>query len=133
MAPSRSRIEAYLIGLQRRDIDERARRVRDRARELLAGADGHPRRVRTGELLASVMTAPTTYGGLPAARIGTRLRRGRWVHDGTGIYGPRRHRIEPVRARVLVFRGRGGLVFVRWVRGMRPNHFLTDALRAARK
>lgn len=63
-----------------------------------------------------------------------------YVHEGTGIYGPRGQPIRPKRGQYLVFearnarttpRGRGNLVFARQVRGQRPNRFLLRALQAA--
>lgn len=63
-----------------------------------------------------------------------------YVHEGTGIYGPKGSPIKPKRGRYLVFearnarttpRGRGNLVFARQVRGQRPNRFLLEALREA--
>ena len=63
-----------------------------------------------------------------------------YVHEGTGIYGPRGAPIRPKRGRYLVFearnarttpRGRGNLVFARQVRGQRPQRFLLNALKAA--
>lgn len=111
----------------------RGLRVQARARRLLDGDAGHPRRVDTGDLRSSVGVREVTYGGEPAVRVGTSRQHGRWVHRGTGLYGPRHALIRPRHARVLVFRLRGGKkIFVRFTRGMRPNHFLTDALAAAR-
>lgn len=63
-----------------------------------------------------------------------------YVHEGTGIYGPKGTPIRPKRGQYLVFearnarttpRGRGNLVFARQVRGQRPNRFLLRALQAA--
>ena len=63
-----------------------------------------------------------------------------YVHEGTGIYGPKGQPIKPKRGRYLVFearnarttpRGRGNLVFARQVRGQRPQRFLLEALQAA--
>jgi hypothetical protein len=63
-----------------------------------------------------------------------------YVHEGTGIYGPKGQPIRPKNGRFLVFearnarttpRGRGNIVFARQVRGQRPQRFLLEALRAA--
>lgn len=85
----------------------------------------------TGRLRASInYNLRRTAAGLKVD-IGTRVAYGRWVHAGTGIYGPRRRRITPVRARALVFRPKGGpLVFARSVAGMRPRRYLVEALKA---
>lgn len=79
-------------------------------------------------------------------RIGSSLAYARYVHEGTGIYGPRRRPIVPVTAKALKFepgrsmgprrrgasagaRGRrGGPVFAASVKGSPPNPFLADAL-----
>lgn len=47
-------------------------------------------------------------------------------------YGTRAH--GPVRARFLVFRirGKGPLIFAKWVRGVTPGNFLRDAIRDTR-
>ena len=56
----------------------------------------------------------------------------RWMHTGTGVYGPRRRPITPKRAHVLRFVGRDGdVVYTPRVRGMKPNPFLVRALRRA--
>jgi hypothetical protein len=64
------------------------------------------------------------------------VRYARWVHNGTGIYGPRHRPIKPKRAKALRFKGRrfgkSGWVYARQVKGMKPNPFLEDALIAAR-
>jgi len=61
-----------------------------------------------------------------------------YVHEGTGIYGPKGRPIKPKRGQYLVFEarnarrtpgGRGNLVFARQVRGQRPQRFLLEALR----
>jgi hypothetical protein len=47
----------------------------------------------------------------------------RWLREGTGIFGPRHHRIVPVSAPILVFFWPkvGKLVFAASVKGMPPN------------
>lgn len=63
-----------------------------------------------------------------------------YVHEGTGIYGPKGQPIVPKRGKYLVFesrnarttaRGRGAKVFARQVKGQRPQRFLLEALRQA--
>jgi len=91
-----------------------------------------------------------TVDGLPAAVIGTNLEYGLFVHEGTGIYGPRRAPIRPKRARWLrwpvknnAYRLTGGnrryqggatarYAFAKKVKGVPPRPFLRQALRAAR-
>lgn len=117
-----------------RDMLRRGLKVESAAKRNLAGANGRPKRIDTGQTRASVGTRMVTYKSFPAARIGTRLRRGRWIHDGTGIYGPRRQLIRPKQAKLLRFKpkGSGRVVYAKSVKGMKANPFLKDALPAAR-
>lgn len=97
-----------------------------------------PRRVDTGRLRAGIGTTRIRreFRGVfvRGARIGTRVFYGRFVHEGTGIYGPRKQLIVPKRAKALRFKPKGGtgFVYVKSVKGMKPNRFLTDALPAAK-
>jgi len=93
-----------------------------------------PRRINTGYLRASIDWEFILIDGIPGFRVGTNAKYARFVHDGTGIYGPRKTPIRPKRARVLVFKpiGSSKKIFVKQVRGMRPNHFLADAIIAAK-
>lgn len=114
-----------------RDMLRRGLRVESAAKRRLTTA---PRRVNTGRLRASVNTRPIAYRGTFGARVGSNVNYALWVHDGTGIYGPRHTRIRPRRGRVLRFTPRGAVapIYRPSVRGMRPNPFLRDALPAAR-
>jgi len=75
-------------------------------------------------------------GGITLVRVGTAVLYAAWVHDGTGLYGPRHRMIVPVNKKVLRWKAKGGAagkngyVFSRHSRGMKPNHFLKDALPA---
>lgn len=125
-----------------KDLYRRGLRVQAAARRNLSGSGpGHPKRVDTGQLRNSVSVQLITAHGLPAVRVGTKVLHARWVHDGTGIYGPHRAPIRPKQAKFLVFKSKQfgakkgkfkGKVIVRQVRGMQPNPFLRDALSAAR-
>lgn len=95
--------------------------------------------VDDGTLRASLDMSLQAGPGRVAATVGSGLEYARYVHQGTGIYGPRGRVIRPVSSKVLVFearsarttpRGRGGLVFAAYVRGQKPQPFLVDALRA---
>lgn len=54
-----------------------------------------------------------------------------FVHEGTGIYGPRGRPIKPKRGEFLVFRINGQLVYARQVKGSRPDPWLVNALKKA--
>jgi hypothetical protein len=116
------------------DLLRRGVRVQSQARRNLSGGGGVPARVDTGLLRSSIQVRPVTVGGLPAVQVGTGAHYARYVHDGTGIYGPRRAMIRPRHGRYLVFTPKGGRgkVFARQVRGIRPNPFLKNALSAAK-
>jgi hypothetical protein len=52
----------------------------------------------------------------------------KWVHDGTGTYGPKRRRITPKNSRFFVFEGRNMKTRrVRSIEGQESNPFLTKA------
>lgn len=53
------------------------------------------------------------------------------VHEGTGIYGPRKAPIRPKRARVLAWRSGGRWHFARQVRGTKPNPFMARAAKTS--
>lgn len=134
MALSEAQIRARLEPRIKRDLLRRGIRVQNKAKRLLSGAESHPKRVDTGNLRSSIATQESRFLGSPAVRIGTNVRYALYVHQGTGLYGPRRRLIRPRTSKVLVFKSRVSrrTVFARYVRGMRPNNFLTDALSAAR-
>lgn len=120
-------------GAVAKDLLRRGLRVESQAKRNLGGVDG-PKRVDTGRLRASITTQLVTIRGWPAVRVGTNVSYAVYVHEGTGIYGPRGVPIRPVRARMLRFvpRGQTKPVYARQVRGMVPNRFLKNALHAAR-
>lgn len=119
-----------------KDLLRRGFKVQAKAKILLSGGPGHPKRVDTGLLRSSVQVRLMSTTGATRVRVGTNRRYARLVHDGTGVYGPRRMPIRPKRSKVLKFRvhnsGGGKTVYARQVKGMRKNEFLKDALPAAK-
>lgn len=107
-----------------RDMIKRGNRVRSAAKRRINS--------RTGTLARSLSVDVVIAGGAAGARIGTDLYYARFVHDGTGIYGPSHRPIRPQRGRALSFSGRTGAIVVASSRGQRGTHFLRNALRAAR-
>jgi len=98
-----------------------------------------------GVLRASIDSAVRVEGLRVIGRIGSPLFYAMYVHDGTGIHGPKRQRIVPVSSKVLVFepgrmigplvkggktpaKGNRGLVFAASTEGQVPNPFLFTAL-----
>lgn len=109
--------------------------------------------VDEGRLRASIDWAVTTHGTTILGTVGTDVDYAVYVHEGTGLYGPRKRLIRPVSARALSWVPRTGgqgsrtggqgsrtggrktaretrRVTVRYTRGMRPRPFLREALEA---
>lgn len=118
-----------------KDMIRRGLKVESAAKRRLGS---NPRRVDTGRLRASITTQLISYNGRPAVRVGTNVKYARYVHDGTGIFGPYSEVIRPKTKKALSWvtkgkgRKKGNRVFAKYVIGMRPNPFLKDALKAAR-
>lgn len=92
-----------------------------------------PQRVNTGALRASITIIPFMYMTYPAFRVGSPLKYAALVHNGTGLYGPHHQLIKPRDAKALRWRGgQGEFIFAKSVKGMPPNPFLLDALKAAK-
>jgi phage gpG-like protein len=107
------------------DLKLRANRVLNAARRLAP--------VDRGQLRASLTVEYANGPGGPIARIGSNLPYAIFVHEGTGLFGPRGMPITPKRGRFLVFTPRGASkpVFARSVRGMPGRPFLLQALKEA--
>ena len=116
-----------------RDMLRRGLLVETQAKRNLGGGEGFPKRVDTGRLRASITTQVVESGGELRVTIGTNVRYARWVHNGTGLYGPAHRYITPKSKRFMRFRTKTsrGYVYARRVQGMRPNPFLASALSAA--
>lgn len=113
-----------------KDLFRRGKKVEAKAKLNL---QRYPKRIDTGTLRSSITTQLFTLSGKPAVRVGTNVFYALYVHDGTGIYGPRGRYITPVSAKFLSWKLKGGKrVFALKVKGMPPNPFLKDAVMAAR-
>jgi hypothetical protein len=132
-------IFASPAGPTAKNLLKRGARVESRAKRNLGGGVGRPKRIDTGLLRASITTNLIVRPDGLAVRVGTNVHYALYVHDGTGLYGPKRALIRPKMGKVLVFRSKiygakkgkwAGKVVVRYVRGMKPNPFLQDALPA---
>ncbi len=93
----------------------------------------------TGRLRGDISLAvePRVVMGIAtfAIVVGASVQYAMWVHEGTGIYGPRGTPIVPHGGGTyLVFKSKrtGKMVFARSTRGQHPAPFLREALRAAR-
>ncbi len=87
---------------------------------------------RTGRLASSIKVEIVISRGTAGCQIGTSVHYAKYVHDGTGIYGPSGRPIRPKRGRALKFSGSTGVVYSASSRGQKGTHFLRNALRAAR-
>lgn len=102
--------------------------------------------VDEGRLRSSISHTVTMRPNGVDIRVGSPLEYARYVHEGTGIYGPKRKKIVPISAKALKFgtpkmigplpagmktpaKGKRGFVFAKSVKGSPPNPFLTDALK----
>lgn len=115
-----------------KDMLKRGLLVETRAKQELQSA---PARVDTGRLRGSIRARMITLDGVPASRVGTNVTYALFVHDGTGLYGPKAKYIVPVNKSVLRWKqkgsgkaGKGGYVYAKKSSGMRPNPFLRNAL-----
>jgi len=132
---SNSRIlAAYLsspAGPVAKDLFRRGKKVEAKAKKNLDNRS--PRRVDTGRLRSSITTQLLNVGGKPVVRVGTNVYYALWVHDGTGIYGPKGTYIYAKRAKYMSWKTKGGKrVYAVKTKGMKPNPFLKDAVMAAK-
>jgi hypothetical protein len=99
----------------------------------------------TGALAASIEPTVNVYGRLVVGRVGSPLFYAEYIHEGTGIYGPKKKRITPVSAKALRFKpgrmigpslpgktgsspeNRGAWIFAASVKGIQPHPFLVNA------
>lgn len=137
----RSALHAYLTGPSGPALAAAMRvgnRVLNRARQLCPVDEG---RLRASLTMVVVQTAAG-----PIVRVGSNLAYARFVHEGTGIYGPRHTYIRPVHAKALRWpaknnsgvgrrRFQGGAtaayVYAKRSKGSPPRPFLLNALRQA--
>jgi hypothetical protein len=116
-------------GTVRQEVQRRARRVKDAARANARRMMEEP----TGRLAGSIRyTTAVRRGDLVTAQVGSDLHYARWVHDGTGVYGPHRSPIVPRTSRFMKFNSRlGFVVFTERSVGQPGKPYLAEALSAA--
>jgi hypothetical protein len=83
------------------------------------GFENLPGHVFSGEGSRTIVTA--------SVELNPAVPHAKWVHEGTGIFGPRHTPIVPVRAKYLRFRWRGKKRAMKSVRGQPAQPFLTEA------
>ncbi|QGJ95812.1 tail completion or Neck1 protein [Gordonia phage EMoore] len=94
--------------------------------------------VDSGALRNSIEYVVTVGPNRTHVKIGSPLPYARYIHEGTGIYGPQGTPIVPTTRQVLKFQVKGSSgrrrgrdapwVFAKSVKGVKPNPFLVDAL-----
>lgn len=86
--------------------------------------------VRKGRLRSSISATVYSYPTGPVGRVSTHVNYAWFIMKGTGVYGPKHAPIYPKRAKFLKFKpkGRSKYVYVRSVKGIKPNPFLRNAL-----
>jgi len=86
---------------------------------------------RTGNLARSiskegpVSIGPGSYEGSVSTGIDAPY--ARFVHEGTGIHGPKHQPIEALPGNIMTFIGDGRRIFTRKTRGQKPNPFMDRA------
>lgn len=106
-----------------RNMLTRGNRVRREARRRINS--------QSGALARSITVDVVVENGGAGVRVGTSLHYARYVHDGTGIYGPRHRPIKPTRKKALAFSAGADTVIVASSPGQRGTQFLREALSAA--
>lgn len=117
-------------GAVAKDLFRRGKKVEAKAKLNLQRP---PKRIDTGYLRSSIHTELVSLGGMPAVRVGTNVYYAIYVHEGTGVYGPKGRMITPIHGKFLSWKVKNGKrIFAVAVKGMQPNPFLRDALPAAK-
>jgi hypothetical protein len=77
--------------------------------------------VDQGILRASIHTeGPHQRGNDVEAKVGTNVKYAPHQEYGTGIYGPKKRKIVPIKGKFLVFKVGAETVFARSIKGVRP-------------
>lgn len=111
------------------EVERQCRRVQNRAQRNVKVDEGHLRN--------SVDHAVGVFGARVIGRVGTPLIYGLYLHEGTGVHGPRGRPIVPIRRKFLRFEvksgtaavGRRPVVFAKSVAGVKGDKWLVRALR----
>ena len=78
---------------------------------------------KTGNLIHSIGTRLIKRGVNPVAIVYATAPYAKWVHEGTGIYGPRKKPIVAIRGKALRFVIDGQVIYRRSVKGFRGRKF----------
>jgi Bacteriophage HK97-gp10, putative tail-component len=108
-------------------VQDELRRAGDRSGAIVVRRAVLKVRRKTGALARSVAFATTVSGFAVETKVGTDVKYGRYLDEGTGIYGPKGAPIRPTRAKFLVFEIGGKTVFARSVRGVPGDKWFTGS------
>jgi hypothetical protein len=89
-------------------------------------------KVRSKRVAASLRFATEGAGFAFETKVHTAMPLGRWLEEGTGIYGPKGAPITPKRAKVLRFEVGGQTVFARSVKGMPGDRWFMGSWEASK-
>ena len=116
-------------------VDQAAYRVAQKMRGRAVSNIRRLGRVDTGAMIRGLQVRRTNPGNPLIGRYvvaSTARARDGFNYPRAQEFGTRAH--GPKRAPFMVFqiRGRGPVIFAKWVRGVTPGHFMRDALKATR-
>ena len=83
---------------------------------------------RTGRLADSLSVKVTRQGRGFEFEVSSTAKYFGFVVGGTGLYGPFKRKIKPVKAKALRFNIGGKTIFARSVKGQKPNDFVGRAV-----
>lgn len=84
----------------------------------------------SGQLAGSITSEVQGRGGSLQAVVTANARHAMWVHEGTGIYGPRGRYILPRSGKFMTWQEGGEWVVARRVAGIPKRPYLRDAMEA---
>lgn len=124
-----SKLTAALMTLGQTGTQEIRKTVKAELETVANDANQNHRFIpRSGNLDRSVQVDMSSDGMSGTVSLQTSIAPyGPYIHNGTGIYGPRKKPIVPTAKKLLHFYVGGKPVFARSVKGVRPDPFLTTA------
>lgn len=87
---------------------------------------------RTGNTRNSILGGVDSVGDEVVVYVAHGSEVGMYHETGTGIYGPKRRPITPIKAKVLKFKVNGTEIFARSIKGIRKNPVIMNAVEAKR-
>ena len=113
-------------------VQEEIKRGGDAAGEAFRKAAIRNLKNPSSDLAQSVQFATTISGYSGSTRIWTDSPVGKWLDEGTGLYGPHAQRITPTSKKALAFTVNGQQVVVRSTAGIKPQRWWQRAKQQAR-